>query len=106
MLGNCTSLPDPFGVDMLPSVIQRGLCGVRERNGAVGIAPPLPEAPASTRWFVADLDPTTSFFGVYDGHGGKVVAKLCTRSSSTSGRTKRILLVISKHLYKRMDEID
>ncbi|MFS7999241.1 putative PPM-type phosphatase, divalent cation binding, PPM-type phosphatase domain superfamily [Helianthus anomalus] len=49
----------------------------------------------------ADLDPTTSFFGVYDGHGGKVVAKFCTRSSSTSGRTKRILLVILKHLYKR-----
>uniref|UniRef100_A0A251SI38 Uncharacterized protein n=1 Tax=Helianthus annuus TaxID=4232 RepID=A0A251SI38_HELAN len=47
MLGNYTSPPDPFGVDLLSSVIQRGLCGVRERNGAVGIAPPLPEAPAS-----------------------------------------------------------
>ncbi|KAF5754444.1 putative PPM-type phosphatase, divalent cation binding, PPM-type phosphatase domain superfamily [Helianthus annuus] len=50
---------------------------------------------------VAYLDPTTSFFGVYDGHGGKVAAKFCTRSSLTSGRTKRILLVILKHLYKR-----
>ncbi|KAJ0432403.1 putative PPM-type phosphatase, divalent cation binding, PPM-type phosphatase domain superfamily [Helianthus annuus] len=97
MLGNYTSPPDPFGVDLLSSVIQRGLCGVRERNGAVGIAPPLSKAPAS----VAYLDPTTSFFGVYDGHGGKVAAKFCTRSSLTSGRTKRILLVILKHLYKR-----
>ncbi|KAJ0900249.1 hypothetical protein HanPSC8_Chr08g0311761 [Helianthus annuus] len=51
MLGNYTSPPDPFGVDLLSSVIQRGLCGVRERNGAVGIAPPLPEAPASGRCF-------------------------------------------------------
>ncbi|KAL8195768.1 hypothetical protein R6Q57_025521 [Mikania cordata] len=28
---------------------------------------------------VPDLDPTTSFFGVYDGHGGKVVAKFCAK---------------------------
>ncbi|KAL8130036.1 hypothetical protein V2J09_019191 [Rumex salicifolius] len=26
-----------------------------------------------------DLDPNTSFFGVYDGHGGKVVAKFCAK---------------------------
>lgn len=26
-----------------------------------------------------DLDPSTSFFGVYDGHGGKVVAKFCAK---------------------------
>ncbi|KAJ0941872.1 hypothetical protein HanPSC8_Chr03g0085231 [Helianthus annuus] len=56
MLGNCTSLPDPFGVDLLSSVIQRGLCDVRERNGAVGIA--LPSAIAggsgfrSVFWFL------------------------------------------------------
>ncbi|KAJ0743028.1 hypothetical protein HanPI659440_Chr10g0370951 [Helianthus annuus] len=49
MLGNCTSLPDPYGTDMLLSMIQRGMCGVRERNGVVGIAPPLPEVPASSR---------------------------------------------------------
>eukprot|EP00252_Welwitschia_mirabilis_P024223 TRINITY_DN7105_c0_g1_i1.p1 TRINITY_DN7105_c0_g1~~TRINITY_DN7105_c0_g1_i1.p1 ORF type:complete len:337 (+),score=75.30 TRINITY_DN7105_c0_g1_i1:360-1370(+) len=28
---------------------------------------------------VLDLDNSTSFFGVYDGHGGKVVAKFCAK---------------------------
>ncbi|KAL8536957.1 hypothetical protein ACS0TY_012227 [Phlomoides rotata] len=28
---------------------------------------------------ILDLDTSTSFFGVYDGHGGKVVAKFCAK---------------------------
>ncbi|XP_071917867.1 probable protein phosphatase 2C 60 isoform X2 [Coffea arabica] len=28
---------------------------------------------------ITDLDANTSFFGVYDGHGGKVVAKFCAK---------------------------
>ncbi|KAJ0546879.1 hypothetical protein HanIR_Chr08g0365841 [Helianthus annuus] len=51
MLGNCTSLPDPYGADLLLSMIQRGTCGVRERNRVVGNPPPLPEVPASSRCF-------------------------------------------------------
>ncbi|KAJ0890626.1 hypothetical protein HanRHA438_Chr09g0425931 [Helianthus annuus] len=30
-------------------MIERGMCGVRERNGLMGIAPPLQEVPASSR---------------------------------------------------------
>ncbi|KAJ0494490.1 hypothetical protein HanRHA438_Chr12g0565401 [Helianthus annuus] len=51
MLGNCTSLADPYGADLLLSKIQRGKCDVRESNGVVGIAPPLPEVLASSRCF-------------------------------------------------------
>ncbi|KAM0056942.1 hypothetical protein Hdeb2414_s0006g00224441 [Helianthus debilis subsp. tardiflorus] len=49
MLGNCTSMSDPYGADLLLSMIERGMRGVRERNGVMGIAPPLQEVPASSR---------------------------------------------------------
>ncbi|MFS7888939.1 hypothetical protein Hanom_Chr00s000002g01600881 [Helianthus anomalus] len=35
---------------LLLSMIERGMCGVRERNGVMGIAPPLQEVPASSRF--------------------------------------------------------
>uniref|UniRef100_A0A6N2L900 protein-serine/threonine phosphatase n=1 Tax=Salix viminalis TaxID=40686 RepID=A0A6N2L900_SALVM len=61
------------------SVLQRGRNSQRKRKGRLryglssmqGWRATMEDAHAA----ITDLDATTSFFGVYDGHGGKVVAK-------------------------------
>ncbi|MFS7936846.1 hypothetical protein Hanom_Chr05g00420601 [Helianthus anomalus] len=47
-------------------MIQRRLCGVRERNGAMSIAPPFPEVPAS-EGEIWDFDVVGGLRTVYDG---------------------------------------
>ncbi|KAF3789844.1 putative protein phosphatase 2C 58 [Nymphaea thermarum] len=58
---------------------------------------------------IPDLDSCTSFFGVYDGHGGKVVAKFCAKFLHTqvlkNEASAGSLSASLQKAYLRMDEM-